>query len=57
VPEWFSSVSRALPVTGFQSLTVLSREADASILPSGEKVTAFTEPEWLSSARRAPPID
>ena len=36
-------------------LTVLSSDADASILPSGEKTTALTDPEWpLSDCSTAP---
>ena len=33
-------------MAGFQSRTVLSSEADASVLPSGEKATAVTQPLW-----------
>jgi len=32
----------AAPVAASQSLTVLSSDADATILPSGEKATALT---------------
>jgi hypothetical protein len=36
-------------VTASYSLTVLSRDADASCLPFGEKVTALIRSEWPSS--------
>jgi hypothetical protein len=36
-------------------LIVPSLDADASSLPSGEKATAFTNHEWLSSVRSAAP--
>ena len=35
----------AAPVTASQSLTVLSSEADATTLPSGEKATELTYDE------------
>ena len=38
----------AVPVPASHSLTVLSPEADANCLPSGEKATAMTQPEWPS---------
>ena len=38
-PEWPSSVCSGAPVTASQSLTVLSREPDATSLLSGEKAT------------------
>ena len=43
-------------VLASQSRTVLSPEADASCLPSGEKVTAQTEPEWPSSVCSSAPV-
>jgi hypothetical protein len=43
-------------VTAFHSLIVLSSETDASCLPSGEKVTAFTEYEWPSSVCNIAPV-
>ena len=48
-PEWPSSVCRAAPVTASQSLTVLSHEPEATVLPSGEKATELTSSEWPSS--------
>ena len=39
-----------------QSLTVLSSDADATSLPSGEKATALTELEWPSSVCSAAPV-
>ena len=39
-----------------QSLTVVSRDADATSLPSGENATALTQSEWPSSVRRAAPV-
>ena len=44
-----SSVCSAAPDPASHSLTVLSHDTDASTLPSGEKVTALTGPEWPSS--------
>jgi hypothetical protein len=35
---------------------VLSPDADASILPSGEKATALIKREWPLSVRRAAPV-
>jgi hypothetical protein len=48
--------SPAAPVTKSQSLTVLSSDADATSLPSGENATARTSAEWPSSVRRAAPV-
>ena len=42
VSVWPSSVCRAAPVAASQSRTVLSPDADATVLPSGEKATALT---------------
>ena len=39
-----------------QSLTVLSSDADATGLPSGEKATALTQSEWPSSVCSAAPV-
>jgi hypothetical protein len=39
----------ATPDQASYSLTVRSFDADASSLPSGEKVMALTPPEWPSS--------
>ncbi|KAF2185520.1 hypothetical protein K469DRAFT_161266 [Zopfia rhizophila CBS 207.26] len=47
--EWPSSVCSTAPVPASHSLTVLSFDADASTLPSGENATALTELEWPSS--------
>ena len=41
-----SSVASEAPVAESQSLTVSSSDADATSLPSGEKATALTGPEW-----------
>jgi hypothetical protein len=40
--------------TASQSLTVLSRDANASVLPSGVKATAVTQPKWPSSVCSSP---
>jgi hypothetical protein len=40
--EWPSRVCSKEPVVASQSLTVLSADADATSLPSGEKTTALT---------------
>ena len=50
-----SSVCSAAPDPASHSLTVLSHDTDASTLPSGEKVTALTGPEWLSNVCSAAP--
>ena len=39
-----------------QSRTVPSPDADATSLPSGEKATALTEPEWPSSVCSGEPV-
>src|SRR2546429_594592 len=44
-----SSICSAAPEPASHSLTVLSPDADASCLPSGEKATAKTQSEWPSS--------
>jgi len=41
----FEGAWRGAPVAVSQSRTVLSLEADASVVPSGEKTTELTE--WL----------
>src|ERR1700735_1089344 len=46
----------AVPVTESQSLTVLSLDADATSLPSGESATALTQSEWPSSVAHAAPV-
>ena len=50
------SVCRAAPVAESQSRTVLSSEADATSLPSGEKATALTSSKWPSSVCSAAPV-
>jgi hypothetical protein len=50
-------VPRAVSVVESQSLTVLLPEADASILPSGEKATLWTQFECSLSEQRAAPVD
>ncbi|KAF1965829.1 hypothetical protein BU23DRAFT_443005, partial [Bimuria novae-zelandiae CBS 107.79] len=45
-----------VPVAASHSRTVLSREADATSWPSGEKATALTSPEWPSSVLRHVPV-
>ena len=44
-----SSVCCSAPDPAAQSLTVPSTDVDANVLPSGEKATATTPPEWPSS--------
>ncbi|KAF1812820.1 hypothetical protein P152DRAFT_326983 [Eremomyces bilateralis CBS 781.70] len=44
-----SSVCSAAPDSASHSRTVLSHDADTSVLPSGEKAMARTSPEWPSS--------
>jgi hypothetical protein len=44
-----SNVCSTAPDPASHSLTVLSLDADASSLPSGEKATAVTQSEWPSS--------
>jgi hypothetical protein len=43
-------------MTASQSLTVWSREPDATTLPSGENVTELTEFEWPLSVSSAAPV-
>ncbi|KAI1567459.1 WD40 repeat [Pyrenophora tritici-repentis] len=50
--EWPSSVLRHDPVAASHSRTVLSKDADATSCPSGEKTTAQTVEEWPSSVLR-----
>ena len=49
--------SRQDPVAISHSRTVLSFDADATSLPSGEKLTALTQSEWPSSVLRQDPVD
>src|SRR5277367_4792278 len=51
-----SSVCWAAPVAESQSLTVRSDDPDATSVPSGEKATAMTQPEWPSSVCWASPV-
>ncbi|KAJ5462249.1 hypothetical protein N7530_010454 [Penicillium desertorum] len=44
-----STVCCRTPIDGFQSRIVVSRDADASRRPSGEKATNRTEAEWPST--------
>ena len=46
------ALERLFPVVASQSRTVLSHEADARTLPSGEKATALTQSLWPSSVCR-----
>ena len=53
--EWPSSGSPCgAPVAASQSRTVLSSEPDSTSLPSGEKATDLTGPEWPLSVCSAP---
>lgn len=49
-------ICSAVPVAAPHSRTVLSLEADASCLPSGENATAITPPVWPTSIRNALPV-
>ena len=49
ITESTSNVCSTAPEPASHSLTVLSHDADASVLPSGEKATALTPSEWPSS--------
>ena len=49
------SVCSAVPMAASHSRIVMSSDAEASCLPSGEKATAWTESEWPSSTCNAPP--
>jgi hypothetical protein len=51
-----SSVCSNAPVAGSQRLTVLSTDADATSLPSGENVTAGIEHEWPLSVCSNTPL-
>jgi hypothetical protein len=51
-----SSVCSNAPVAGSQRLTVLSTDADATSLPSGENVTAGIEREWPLSVCSNTPL-
>src|ERR1700735_1415875 len=51
-----SNVRFEAPVVASQSRTVVSYEADASTLPSGEKATALTELLWPSSVCFQAPV-
>jgi hypothetical protein len=48
--------SPAAPITESQSLSILSSDADATSLPSGENATVRTVSEWPSSVRRTAPV-
>src|SRR5256714_14053186 len=54
--EWASRVCSGAPVADSQSLTVLSFDADATSLPSGENATALTQSEWPSSVCSGAPV-
>ncbi len=51
-----SNVCRCVPVVVSQSRTVPSSEADAIVLPSGEKATARTQSLCPSSVCRCVPV-
>ena len=53
--ESTSSVCSTAPEPASHSLTVLSSDADASVLPSGEKATALTAYKWPSSVYSTAP--
>jgi len=53
---WPSSFCTCSPVAGFQSLTVLSSDADASSWPSGENATALIQSLWPSSFCTCSPV-
>jgi hypothetical protein len=54
---WLLSVCSDAPVAESQSQTVLSQDADATSLPSGENTTALTALEWpLSVCSNAPQL-
>ena len=55
-PVFCRLARRAAPVVESQSLTILSHDADASVLPFGKNVTALTILEWPSSVRRVAPV-
>lgn len=46
----------ATPVVKSQSLSVISSDADARVLPSGENATAQTGFEWPMSVQRVTPV-
>src|SRR5256885_12551433 len=50
----YTTLFRSVAVS--QSLTVPSRDADATSWPSGENTTEITEPEWPSSVPRTAPV-
>src|ERR1700761_8837506 len=49
-------ICSAIPVVGSHRWTVLSNDADAISLPSGEKATDMTLPLWPLSVDRAAPV-
>lgn len=50
------SISPSAPIVESQSLTVLSLDADATSLPSGENATTWTQFEWPCSVWHAAPV-
>src|SRR5271155_4890001 len=54
--RWSLGVWCAAPVVECQSLTVLSYDPDASVLPSGDNATVITPSEWPLSAQPSAPV-